>query len=111
MFCRNCGAPIDPASQRCSHCGAFSQSITTNPTPPKRRVAWVLWSIGVCIFLIFLVRNFTSESSTSSVEESTTTRTQPSTLIHRVNETVTVGVWSYEVIGTHWATSIGSDYT
>jgi hypothetical protein len=108
MFCRNCGAQIDPACKFCIACGAGNLGVA--PAPPRRgrRVAWLLWGGGVIVFLLILatLNSPTNRSPGNSTSDSDTRTTAP----HAMNQTVNVGVWSYEVTGARWANSIGSEF-
>jgi hypothetical protein len=108
MFCRNCGAQIDSAGPFCGACGAKGTVASLTPPKPTGRKAWpVLAGALVIFFLVWAIVNLPANRSSTAGTSVTET---PAKITHKMNETVNVGVWSYEVTGVRWANSIGSDF-
>jgi hypothetical protein len=111
MFCRNCGAQNNVADQFCSSCGARHESgnISAPKRPKSRLGAWIIGVLAI-IFLIAALAHTDSGTDVSYSESNSGPSQQVSNVVHKLNETVTVGEWSYKVTGVRWANSIGSDY-
>lgn len=109
MFCRNCGTQVAANTQFCSTCG-LQVAATGNPvaTSKPKRHKWLI-VVGAA-FGLFLISALIAgiESSPSSTSPDTSIK---SAQAHKMNETVTVGYWSYRVSNSQWRSSIGSEYS
>jgi hypothetical protein len=125
MFCRNCGNQVADTNAFCGNCGAQSvqqpvqqpvkqlvqQPIqqpvvyyAMQPAQPKSKFPLVgVIASGIVILLIIAAIGGSSGNNSNSSAGVTPAK------VHKIGETVTVGVWSYEVTDVHWAKSIG-DY-
>lgn len=109
MFCRNCGAQIDPSGPFCEACGAKGETGIMTPSVPRRRKAWPVVVGAIIVFAV--VFSWLNSPGNHSSNPATSATETPTVVTHKMNETVNVGVWSYEVTGVRWANSIGQDFS
>jgi hypothetical protein len=117
MFCRNCGVQIDSSDPFCVNCGAKAGPTNSISPRPAKRGTWSVLVLVLGAFFLVWVLIDTQSSRSSKVENSApeapavAAQETPAVVSHKMNETVQVGVWSYEVTRVRWVSSIGSDYT